>query len=151
MGMALADLVQLPTGDHLPWKQHLQFYFGFLDGVLNGKSGWDRQVPQPHDIESAVVDTCGSWAEAMAHPKIGQFLKVTARFPDAISPGNRQGGSMGNCSQILAACACAQSRGIEQAKTCKEWMDVFVDFNYPNQKDPSMGIPFYAKCGFDGQ
>jgi hypothetical protein len=57
---------------------------------------------------------------------------------------------MGNCSQIYAACACAKSRGIAAAAGAKNWMDAFINFNYPNNADASMGIAFYMKCGFDG-
>jgi hypothetical protein len=57
---------------------------------------------------------------------------------------------MGNVSQMLAACACAEQRGIAAATACREYLDEFVDHNYPNQADASMGIGFYAKCGFTG-
>jgi hypothetical protein len=145
MGMALADLVGLPG-----WKAPLEFYFGMFEGVLGGTSGWDRQVPQPHDIASSVIAGCPTWADAMAHPSVGQLMKQGASFPDAAFPGNRQGGSMGNVSQMLAACACAEQRGIAAATACREYLDEFIDHNYPNQADASMGIGFYAKCGFTG-
>lgn len=145
MGMGLADLAGLPG-----WKEQADFYFGFMRGVLSGNSGWDHQVPQPHDILSADMDRHNDWASAMADPAIGQLMKVYASFPDAPSPGNRQGGSMGNCSQIFAACAVAQSRGVADADRMRAWMDEFIDFNYPNNADASMGIAFYMKCGFDG-
>jgi hypothetical protein len=144
MGMALADLVGLPG-----WKAPLEFYFGMFTGVLGGMSGWDRQVPQPHDIASTTMAACATWADAMAHPQAGQLMLQGASFPDADYPGNRQGGSMGNVSQMLAACACAEQRGIAAATACRAYLDEFVDFNYPNQADASMGIGFYAKCGFD--
>lgn len=145
MGMALADLAGLPG-----WAEQAGWYFGFFRGVLGGDSGWENQVPQPHDILSTDMDRHTDWASAMADPAIGQLMKVYASFPDAPSPGNRQGGSMGNCSQIFAACACAQSRGIPDADKLQAWMDEFIDHNYPNNADASMGISFYAKCGFDG-
>jgi hypothetical protein len=71
-------------------------------------------------------------------------------FYNAQSPTNQQGGSMGNCSQIVAACAVAKSRSVPAAVNAKGWMDTFIDYNYPNNADASMGIAFYAKCGFDG-
>jgi hypothetical protein len=77
-------------------------------------------------------------------------MQTSASFPTAASPGNQQGGSMGNCSQVYAACACALSRGGTGAAAAKAWMDTFIDYNYPNGADNSMGIGFYAKCGFDG-
>jgi hypothetical protein len=145
MGMSLADMYGLPG-----WREQLEFYFGFFDGVLRGTSGWDRQVPQPHDILTTDLAACDSWAAAMADPKVGGLMRQNASFPDAASPGNRQGGSMGNCSQIYAACAVARTRGVPAAEACFAWMQEFIDHNYPNNADNSMGIAFFAKCGFEG-
>jgi hypothetical protein len=148
MGMALADLVGLP-GD---WKSQLEFYFGMHENICSATSGWNRQCPQPHDIDGTAggfnINAKNSWAEFWTAVK--SFMQNGASFPNAPSPGNQQGGSMGNCSQIYAACACALSRGVPAAGPAKDWMDEFIDFNYPNNADSSMGISFYAKCGFDG-
>jgi len=150
MGMGLADLVGMPTGAAPVWKTHLDFYFGFLDGITSAISGWNRQCPQPHDLLVANLDAlpAPSWGTAWAMWQ--PFLQANASFPKAPSPGNQQGGSMGNCSQIVAACAVARSRGVPAATAAKAWMDAFIDYNFPNQSDASMGIAFYAKCGFDG-
>lgn len=152
MGMSLADLVGMPTGDAPTWKQQLEFYFGWFAEMLDGVSGWDRQAPQPHDIYANEMNAETSWAAAWNMVKTK--YPYNAQWPDAPSPQNRQGGSMGNCSQIVAACACAMSRGIAAAPAAKAWMDEFIDFNYakyPSAEYPgALYIPFYAKCGFDG-
>jgi hypothetical protein len=146
MGMALADLVGLP-GD---WLTQLEFYFGMHAAICDPASGWNYQCPQPHDLDSAGlgVNSKQSWAEWWEACR--PLMQQGATFPDAEHPGNQQGGSMGNCSQVYAACACALSRGVPEAGPAKAWMDEFVDHNYPNNADNSMGIGFYAKCGFDG-
>jgi len=77
-------------------------------------------------------------------------MHTYATSPTAASPANQQGGSMGNCSMIYAACAMAKSRGVAAATNAKAWMDKFIDYNYPNNSDNSMGIAFEMKCGFDG-
>ena len=150
MGIGLADLVGLPTGANPGWCTHLEFYFGFLAGITSATSGWNRQCPQPHDVLAADLDALPSpsWASAWAMWR--PYFQGSATFPNATSPGNQQGGSMQNCSQIVAACAVAKSRGVPAAVAAKAWMDMFVDANYPNNADASMGIAFYAKCGFDG-
>ena len=146
MGMALADLVGMPANPS--WHSALDFYFGMLDGTLSGKTGWDHQVPCPHDILSKDFEPFTTWKQAYEHFK--PVFTATASFPNAPSPGNRQGGSMGNTSQAYAACACANSRGIRSAKVCMDWLNIFIDYNYPNNADRSGGIAFYMKCGFDG-
>jgi hypothetical protein len=147
MGLALADLVQMPTGSYPSWKQHLDFFFGFMEGITSATSGWNRQCPQPHDVLAEDLDKLPSpsWGSAWAG---WQHIFQTGTFPNAASPGNQQGGSMGNCSQITAACAVAKQRGVPAATDALAWMDYFVDYNYPNNSDASMGINFYAKCGF---
>ena len=156
MGMSLADLVGMPTGSAPSWNSQLTFYFRFFDGITNGTSGWNRQCPQPHDLDSALFSSVKSpskyyhsWTDAWNGT--GVLLKKGATFPNAASPGNQQGGSMGNCSQIAAACACAKSRGVPAATGALNWMNSFIDFNYPNNADASMGIAFSMKCGFDGR
>ncbi len=150
LGLGLADLVGMPTGTHPSWKDHLDFYFGFLEGITSANSGWNRQCPQPHDVLAGDLDTLPSPSWASAWAMWDSFFRGSATFPNAVSPGNQQGGSMGNCSMIVAACAVAKSRGVEPATAAKAWMDTFIDFNYPNNSDASMGLNFFAKCGFDG-
>jgi len=159
MGMAIADLVGMPTASNPSWLDQLTFYFGMIDGITNGTSGWNNQTPQPHDIQNNInpeVPASGaldfslhnSWGSLYA--AASTFVKNGASFPNAASPGNQQGGSMGNCSMIVAACAMAKSRGVAAATNAKAWMDTFIDHNYPNNADASMGIAFEMKCGFDG-
>ena len=152
LGMGLADLVGMPTGAKPSWKTHLNFYFGFLEGITSATSGWNRQCPQPHDVLADDLDALPSPSWASAWAMWQPLMQVTwgASFPNAPSPGNQQGGSMSNCSHIVAACAVAKSRGVPAATAAKAWMDEFIDFNYPNNSDASMGINFFAKCGFDG-
>lgn len=159
MGMAIADLVGMPTDQNPAWLDQLKFYFGFFDAITNGTSGWNNQCPQPHDIVNNAnpenpatgnlnFNNYTSWGAL--YTTLAPFLKLNASFPNAPSPGNQQGGSMGNCSMILAACAMAKSRGVPAAANAKAWMDTFIDYNYPNNADASMGNGFEMKCGFDG-
>lgn len=159
MGMAIADLVGMPTGKNPAWLTHLNFYFGMIDALTNGTSGWNNQTPQPHDIVNNAnpenprtgnlnFQHYGSWGALYA--AVTPFIKTYAAFPNAPSPANQQGGSMGNCNMIYAACAMAKSRGVVAATNAKAWMDRFIDYNYPNNADPSMGLSFEMKCGFDG-
>ncbi len=150
--IGLADLVGMPTGAHPSWKTHLDFYFGFIDGITSATSGWNHQCPQPHDVLAADLDALPSPSWAAAWAMWQPLMQVTwgATFPNAPSPGNQQGGSQSNCSHITAACAVAKSRGVLPATASKAWMDTFVNYNYPNNADASMGIPFVARCGFDG-
>ncbi len=141
MGLALADLVGMPA---IPsWRSALDFYFGFFEGLTNGISGWNRQCPQPHDLNSIDLNTLATWGAAWTH--FQAILQTGATNPTAPSPGNQQGGSLGNASQIAAACACAKSRGVTAATNAMAWMNTFIDFNYPPAQQA-----FYAKCGFDG-
>jgi hypothetical protein len=146
MGMSLADLYEMPTGEFPTWKETLKYYFGFFTGICSGTSGWDRQAPQPHDIDSPDMNACADWTAAWEMVKV-KYPMFNA-YPDVPEPGNHQAGSMGNCSQITAACACAEQRGIEDAIQARDWMDEFVDFNYPSGTN-EFGIPFYVKCGFE--
>ncbi len=159
MGMAIADLVGMPTRSSPSWLAHLTFYFGMFEAITNGTSGWNNQTPQPHDIQNnAAVEkpTSGvlnfqnyaSWSAL--YGAVAAFMKSGATFASAPSPGNQQGGSMGNCNMLYAACAMAKSRGVPAAASAKAWFDQFIDFNYPNSSDRSMGISFEMKCGFDG-
>jgi hypothetical protein len=77
-------------------------------------------------------------------------MTTGASFSDAPSPGNRQGGSMGNTSQVYAACALAKRQGVPTARRCFDWLNTFIDYNYQTNRDRSGGIAFYMKCGFDG-
>lgn len=158
MGMALADLVGCPAFGTDSWNAELAFYFGWFDAMFNGTSGWNRQTPQPHDIQSGNTGstTCpnldfqlfNDWTSLSN--ALSPCLKSGATFPNAASPGNQQGPSMGNTAQLFAATACAKSRGIAAATGGKTWLDTFVDYNYPNNADAAFGIAFFAKCGFDG-
>jgi len=118
MGIGLADLVGMPTGAEPTWPQHLNFYFGFFDGLTNGTSGWNRQCPQPHDVLATDLDALASPSWAGAWTKWKPIFQC-GTFYNAPSPTNQQGGSMGNCSQIVAACAVAKSRGVPVAVNAK--------------------------------
>ncbi len=155
IGMAIADLVGMTTGTNPSWLNQLTFYFGLIDAITNGTSGWNRQTPQPHNIQNNNIgsSTCtatvcnldfslfNSWSSlyTAAQP----FVQNGAKFPNAASPGNQQGGSMGNCNMIYAAAAMAKSRGVPTATNAKAWMDTFIDYNYPK-----LGISMEMKCGF---
>jgi hypothetical protein len=146
MGIALADMVGMPANPS--WHSALEFYFGMLDGTLSGKSGWDHQVPCPHDIPSRDFSAFNTWGEA--YERFRPVLTANASFPNAPSPGNRQGGSIGNTSQVYAACAFAKRQGVTTASRCVDWLNEYIDFNYSNQRDRSGGVSFYMKCGVDG-
>lgn len=155
-GMAIADMVGMPTGGNPSWLSALTFYFGMIDALTNGTSGWNNQTPQPHDILNNgsspppnAFSTYATWGALYAD--CAAILKSGASLPAAASPGNQQGGSMGNCNMIFAAAAMAKSRGVTAGTSAKSWMDTFIDYNYPNgANDASMGIPMEMKCGFDG-
>ncbi len=154
IGMALADLFGMPVGASPSWFNTLTFYFGMIDGLTNGTSGWNRQTPQIHDYRRngteppfVVMDSQASWADL--NTTVGPTFK-NGTFPTAASPGNQQGGSMTNCAVMYAACACAQSRGVAAAPAALSWMSTFIDYNYPNNADASMGIAFFMRCGFSG-
>ena len=159
MGMAIADLVGMPTGTNPSWLTQLTFYFEMFDALTSGTSGWNNQMPQPHDIVNNAkpeipplgqlnFQNYNSWGALST--QLSTFMRTYASFPSAPSPGNQQGGSMGNCNMIYAACAMAKSRGVTAATNAKEWMDTFIDYNYPNSSDASMGNSMEMKCGFDG-
>lgn len=159
MGMALADLVGMPTGNNPTWKDTLTFYFGMIDGLTNPDSGWDTQRPQVHNIQSDAdpenpaagalnFQNYKTWKALSDATK--EYMTTGASFPTAPFPGNRQAGSMQNCNMMYAASAMAMSRGIPAASRAKAFMDQFIDYNYPNHSDIAMYIPMENKCAFDG-
>ncbi len=163
-GEVIADLVGMPTGTNPTWFDILDWSYGMFDALLNGTSGWNRQVPQPHDIVnnattidpptgnldfSKYTDPKTAWARLYADCEV--YLKRNATLPNAPFPGNQQGGSMGNFSMMRMATAGAASRGVPAAIKNLPFCDLFIDTNYPNNADASMGIAFEAKCGFTGE
>ena len=112
MGMAIADLVGMTTGPNPSWLAQLTFYFGMIDAITSGASGWNRQTPQHHNIKnddagnaSCTATVCNldfslfnSWGAL--YKAVQPFIQNGARSPGAPSPGNQQGGSMGNCNLI---------------------------------------------------
>jgi hypothetical protein len=150
-GMGMATFFGLPTTTAPAWSVLLDWFFGMFDGLENGTSGWNRQLPSPHDLNFTMPSQPIDYLNINSFSTWSQFYNGwIAAFPGAKinndpSPANQQGGSLGNANQMVAACAVAKSVGISAAPVAKTWLDTYINFNWP-----TYGIAFYAKCGFDG-
>lgn len=150
IGLGLATFWGLPVTTAPTWFTQLSFFFGMFDGLMNGTSGWNRQSPQPHDVQyTAPADS--AYLPINSYTTWNQFYNgLITTYPsfkinNDPPPANQQGGSITNGSVMLAACAIAQSLGVAAAPVCKAWLDSYVDYNWP-----LIGAPFQTRDGFTG-
>jgi hypothetical protein len=82
----------------------------------------------------------------------GPATTSTATFPAAAFPGNQQGASMANVNWQMAAAAMCKSAGVDttNAQKVMDYLNLFIDYNWPNNADGQLGIAMYARAGFDG-
>ena len=154
LGMAFADLVGMPTGGSISWFTQLDYWFDWMVQETNNTSGWNRQVPLIHDLRVdgseapfIVMSTKTTWGQLWTAE--GPTLQVGATFPSAASPGN-QSTNVGNSAAMYAAAAAGLARGATGASSAKAWVDLFIDYNFPNTADAGAGQHFFWKWGFNG-
>ncbi len=150
-GLSMAVFFGMPVVTAPSWNTLLNFFFGMFDGLLDGTSGWNQQLPQPHDLNFTTPGQ-SDYLNINSFSTWGTFYTAFAAIPGAKinsdpSPANQQGGTLTNANYMVAACAIAKSLGVPTALTAKTWLDTYIDYNWPL---PAYQNSFAAKDGFSG-
>lgn len=140
---ALADLLGVPTGTAPSWFAQMEYYFDMFTQITSGTSGWNRQCPNVHDIDMRIYEPqmpAKDWPTLWTVTK--GFLQGT--YPEVPEPGAEMPGSR-NVNDFASACACAKQRGIPAAAAALDWLNTFIDYNWPGRQ-----LAFYCRTGFAG-